>query len=185
MYLIRSDSSITNLDLSEINLDEEVQPRKQTNQAVVQEYTGAMKLGAKFPPVTVFYDGAEYWLADGFHRVRAKESIGQPIICAEVWLGSRRDAILFSAGANTIHGFQRTNEDKRRVVERLLKDSEWNQWSDNAIAKKCGVSNTFVGKLRHQLSPTFNGWKSKTRRGIDGRVINTHKIGQKRNSSRM
>lgn len=95
MYLIRSDSSITNLDLSEINLDEEVQPRKQTNQAVVQEYTGAMKLGAKFPPVTVFYDGAEYWLADGFHRVRAKESIGQPIICAEVWLGSRRDAILF------------------------------------------------------------------------------------------
>ena len=36
--------------------------------------------GAVFPPVIVFYDGTSYWLADGFHRVGATESLGRTAI---------------------------------------------------------------------------------------------------------
>ena len=27
-----------------------------------------MAAGSVFPPITLYYDGAKYWLADGFHR---------------------------------------------------------------------------------------------------------------------
>jgi hypothetical protein len=33
-------------------------------------------MGRNSPPVVVFYDGTSYWLADGFHRVKAAEQAG-------------------------------------------------------------------------------------------------------------
>lgn len=151
MKLSGASSSINKLNLSEIILDGEIQPRKNLNHDVVAEYAKSMKQMAKFPPVIVYYDGYRYWLADGFHRIRAKEHIGESKILAEVRCGSRREAILFAAGANSTHGFQRTNADKRRVVGWLLNDHEWSRWSDNEIARKVGVSQPFVGKLRKTL----------------------------------
>jgi hypothetical protein len=65
--------------------------------------------------------------------------------------GSRRAAMLFSVGANAAHGMRRTNADKRRAVETLLADAEWAAWSDNQIAKACGVSDHFVGALQTYL----------------------------------
>jgi hypothetical protein len=53
---------------------------------------------------------------------------------------NRRDALLFSVGANAIHGHRRTNEDKRRAVDVLLNDPEWRVWNDSEIARRCGVS---------------------------------------------
>jgi hypothetical protein len=43
---------------------------------------------------------------------------------AEVRTGSRRDAVRYSVGANSVHGLRRTNEDKRREVQTLLADAE-------------------------------------------------------------
>ncbi|MGR3279370.1 ParB N-terminal domain-containing protein [Acaryochloris marina NIES-2412] len=179
------DSSITSLNLSDIALDPEIQPRQQLNQEVIAEYAEAMRQGATFPPVVVFHDGSEFWLADGFHRTKAKEHIGGNKIFAEVRSGSRRDSILFAAGANTTHGLHRTNTDKRLVVKRLLVDPEWSQWSDNAIAQKCGVGRTLVGKSRQQMLLTCRGDKSKSRRGSDGRIINISNIGKNRKQSKM
>jgi hypothetical protein len=72
----------------------------------------------------VFYDGAEYWLADGFHRVHAAQKLRRLTIAADVRQGTRRDAVLLSARANAEHGLRRTNEDKRRAVLTLLADPE-------------------------------------------------------------
>src|SRR4051794_28372299 len=47
------------------------QPRNHINHEVVERYRDAMEAGDAFPPVTVFFDGEEYWLADGWHRVCA------------------------------------------------------------------------------------------------------------------
>lgn len=100
------------------------------------------------PPLSLFFDGVHFWLADGFHRYHACLQAGIERISAEIRTGSRRDAVLYAAGANTAHGLRRSNEDKRRAVSMLLEDPQWDQWSDNAIAKACGVSQPFVATVR-------------------------------------
>lgn len=139
-----------------IRIDGGTQPRAHLNPETVTEYANAMADdGCVFPPVTVFYDGADYWLADGFHRVAASKEAGFADIDADVRQGTRRDAVLFSVGANADHGLRRTNEDKRRAVLTLLNDSEWAGWSDREIARQCGVSHPFVSSLRP--APSGNG----------------------------
>lgn len=182
MNLKRANISINILNLSEIILDSEIQPRSHHDQDMVAEYAKCMKQKAIFPPVIVYFDGKRHWLADGFHRIKAKMSIGESKILAEVRFGSHREAILFAAGANSKHGFQRTNADKRRVVERFLQDPEWCQWSDNMIAQRCGVSHPYVGKIRRQ---SCNGYKLTTRKGANGNLIDISNIGKRKKASRL
>lgn len=140
------------LRLDEIRLDGGTQPRAALNHDVIGEYAEAIQDGAVFPPVDVFYDGANYWLADGFHRWHGHDQANKDTIRAVIHQGSQRDAVLYSVGVNAEHGLRRTNEDKRRAVIRLLHDPEWSQWSDREIARQCKVSNRFVGNLRKGLS---------------------------------
>lgn len=72
---------------------------------------------------------------------------------AEVRVGTQRDAILYPCGANTQHGLRRSQADKRKAVGIMLADPEWSKWSDREIARRCGVSHPFVGKLRHLPAP--------------------------------
>ncbi len=145
-----------------IRLDGGTQPRAGIDQAVVDDYYQDMANGAQFPPVELVYDGADYWLWDGFHRFAAFRRDGDRAIPAHVRQGTRRDAVLLSVGANATHGFRRTNADKRRSVMALLEDEEWRQWSDREIARRCAVSDRFVNNVRAQLSA--NGSQIETRR---------------------
>lgn len=137
------------LDL--IRIDGGTQPRAHLNEPAVAEYAELITDGAGLPPVTIYFDGSEYWLADGFHRYHAHRKIGALQIDADVRKGQRRDAVLHSVGANASHGLRRTNEDKRRAVETLLADTEWSQWTDREIAKACGVSHPFVAVIRNPV----------------------------------
>jgi hypothetical protein len=140
------------LKLSAVRIDGGIQMRETLNAEVVGDYGERMKAGDEFPPVTVFYDGADYWLADGFHRLEAAKLAGLETIAADARRGTRRDAILYGAGANVSHGLRRTNADKRRAVSALLNDPEWSQWSDREIARRCAVSHPFVSALRETLT---------------------------------
>lgn len=146
-----------------LRMDGGTQPRDQISDELVMEYRDAMAEGALFPPVVAFFDGSDYWLADGFHRVHAADAAGIEVL-VDVRQGTRRDAVLFSAGANATHGQRRTNADKRRAVLALLHDDEWRQWSDREIARRCAVSNRFVGDVRAELS--VNGSQMETRRVV-------------------
>jgi hypothetical protein len=142
---------LLNVLLELLRIDGGTQPRASLDETVVAEYAEALKAGGKLPPVIVYFDGSEWWLADGFHRYHAHRAAGATEISAEVREGTRRDAVLFSAGANASHGLRRTNDDKRRAVMTLLNDAEWMRWSDNAIAKACSVSNHMVASLRSAI----------------------------------
>ncbi|NJR74989.1 MAG: ParB N-terminal domain-containing protein, partial [Scytonema sp. CRU_2_7] len=111
----------------------------------------AITMDAVFPPILVFYDGKNYWLADGFHRLHATKKAGRQEIAVEIHQGSRRDALLYSVGANANHGLRRTNADKRRAVEIMLYDEEWSHWSNREIAKRCGVSEFMVRQIRESI----------------------------------
>lgn len=145
----------TLLDISVIRTDGGTQTRAGLNTDTVAEYADAMTDGAEFPAVVVYYDGAIYWLADGFHRLAAARQIEFLQIDAEIRQGSQRDAVLHSVGANATHGLRRSNGDKRRAVETLLRDPEWSAWSNREIARRTGVNDKTVAAVRSQLSAEF------------------------------
>lgn len=144
------------LKLEQIRTDGGTQPRTELNEQTVADYAEAITEGAKFPPVAVFHDGADYWLADGFHRLFAHKKIGALDIEAEIRQGTKRDAILHSVGANDTHGLRRSNADKRKAVLTLLEDLEWSKWSDNKIAQACGVNQTTVSNYRRSLMESLS-----------------------------
>ena len=143
------------LNVKDIRTDGGTQPRAELDELVIEEYAYEWLNGSKFPPVVTFYDGAEYWLADGFHRLAAAIRAGFTEIDSDIKQGERREAVLYSCGVNADHGLRRTNDDKRRAVETLLRDEEWSKWSDREIARRCAVSDRFVNKMRPEV--TANG----------------------------
>lgn len=142
------------LALDLIRADERCQPRATFDTELVNQYAEAMAAGDTFPPVKAFFDGADHFLADGFHRYHAAKSLGLVEIDADVSEGTLRDAVLYSCSANAAHGWRRTNDDKRRAVLRLLNDPEWRRWSDREIARRCLVSDKTVASLRPAPPPS-------------------------------
>ncbi|MDI9548370.1 MAG: hypothetical protein QM346_12310 [Chloroflexota bacterium] len=158
-------SPVQRIPLYRIRDDGGTQMRAGLNDLTIAEYRDWLRGLAQvrngldqMPPIVVYYDGTDYWLADGFHRLAAWKTAdavnGAPTIQSEVRAGTRRDAILHAAGANAAHGLRRTPADKWRAVEALLVDEEWGAWSDRRIAEACAVSPTFVGQVRAKLGST-------------------------------
>ncbi|MGK7880461.1 MAG: ParB N-terminal domain-containing protein [Crocosphaera sp.] len=146
-------SEIIHLDLEEVRRDGGTQPRTKIDLLHIKRLEEQMEDGQEIEPVVVFYDGESYWLADGFHRWNAHRNQEEPTIRAIVHQGSRREAVLYSVGANADHkpALPRSRADKRRAVLTLLNDPQWKQWSDRAIAKMCKVHHQMVGRLRTSL----------------------------------
>lgn len=152
------------LNLNAIRIDGGTQARVEINMDAVGDYAEALKAGVELPPVVVFFDGADHWLADGFHRYHAHKQADKASIAADVRNGTVRDAVLFSLGANWTHGLRRTNADKRKAVETMLADAEWVKWSDNKIAQACGVSDKTVAAHRAAIFGNSEDAKPATRK---------------------
>lgn len=165
------------ISITDIRINGGTQSRAQISDEVVAEYAEAMQAGAEFPPLVVFYDGASYWLADGFHRYKAFAQIKAHDVPADVRQGTQRDAILFSVGANAAHGLRRTNEDKRRAVMVLLNDPEWSKWSARDISRLCGVSHDFAARLKREVSSNDSEPRTYTTRHGSQAAMNTANIG--------
>jgi hypothetical protein len=186
----KGEDRLMQLELSQLRTDGGTQPRVAINDATVTEYAGLLKEGVKFPPVVAFHDGATYWLADGFHRFHAHKRAGLAKIEVDARQGTLREAILYSVGANAEHGLTRTDEDKRKAVETMLThelaklDDDGHPWSDNVIAKRCGVHQTYVGRVKASLMPSISEERPQTqtrtyitKHGTKA-VMNTAKIGR-------
>lgn len=132
---------------------ESTQARAVISETVIGEYAEALERGDAFPPIDVYYDGEAYWLADGFHRLRAAARVGQDTIVATVHPGGKREALLHALGANETHGHRRTDADRRHAVTLMLNDPEWQLWNNSEIARQCHVSEHLVRLNRRELEP--------------------------------
>ena len=155
--LLRTASEQASVPLAKIRTDGGTQMRAALDEDTVEQYMEAMRAHGgwgEFPAAVIYYDGSQYWLADGFHRVEALRRLDamEVNVLADVRSGERRDAILHAASANSTHGLRRTHADKRRSVETLLRDSDWSSWSDREIARRCAVGHQLVARLRAVLA---------------------------------
>jgi transposase-like protein len=166
------------LPISIIRLDGGTQPRATINSGVVADYMAAMAGGAEFPPVVVFHDGSNHWLADGFHRIKAAEKAGRDEIACEVHQGTQQDAQWYSFSANKTNGLRRTNQDKQRAVKAALQHPSGAGLSDGQIAQHVGVSDQMVRNYRRRMESTPKVLESTRRKGCDGRTINVARIGK-------
>lgn len=173
--------AVRQLSLKSIRTDGDTQPRAALNMVTISEYREALHEGATFPPVTVFFDGDDHWLADGFHRHGAYEREGFEEIPADVREGTREDAQWFAYGANQTHGLRRSNDDKARAVTAALLHPKGARMSAREIADHVGVSHTYVNNLRQELAPSVNDLQIAERevtRGGQTYTQNTANIGK-------
>lgn len=174
------------LPIDKIKLDGGTQIRVKINENVVREYSESMEAGDSFPPIVVFFDGADYWLADGFHRIHALGRLKLKNVEAEIRNGLLRDAVMYSIGANAQHGLRRTNHDKRKAVITLLEDDEWTKFSNRKIAKIARVSLDLVNRVRKELEQSERIVQTNKRQFERGGKIytqNTENIGKSGNDS--
>jgi len=166
------------LPIAVLRLDGDTQPRVHIDNDVVKEFADAREAGAEFPPITVFYDDANYWVVDGFHRVKSADSE----ISCEVVRGTIQEARWYSYSVNQTHGQRRTNEDKAQAVKAALVHPLGARKSDHQIAKHVGVAVQTVSNWRTKLAPSIQNGQMKsrtvTRKGTTYQQ-NTAKIGRR------
>lgn len=164
------------LPVDRIRIDGETQMRiAGLDESIVDQYAEDMANGASFPAAVVFFDGVDYWLADGFHRVAACKRLKRKTVDVEIHEGGVRDAKLYAMKANVAHGLRATRKDKQNAVGIMLRDPEWTGWSDREIGRQCGVDGKTVAAMRERLGIAAPA----ERTGSDGRKINTANIGAK------
>jgi len=124
--------------------------------------------GDKFPPIIVFHDGSDHWLADGFHRYFATKANAQESIEAEIKSGTLQDAQLYAYGANSRRGLSMSDDDSRNIVTKMLQNPVWGRWTNAEIARHVGVSKMTVGRVKNSLPAA----------GIETKKVYTNKHGQ-------
>jgi hypothetical protein len=139
------------MKIDNIRIDGGTQMRAKMSDETVKGYADALKDGDIFPPVVVFFDGKDNWLADGFNRYFANKMIGRKEIDAEVKRGNVLDAKLYACGANATHGQPRTIADKRNAVLMVLSESACKDWSARQVAVHCAVTHTLVNSIKKSL----------------------------------
>jgi adenylylsulfate kinase len=164
------------LDVAKIRTDGGTQARANIDRAVVQEYGELMEGGVEFPPVRTWFDGNDYWLVDGFHRVAATKRIGARTIAAQVLHGSLEDARWDSYRANSTHGLRRTVADLETVITRVLKHPKSQHLSNNQIAKHLDLPEATFRRWRKRLSSSSD--EDATRVAVRGGASYPIKIAQ-------
>lgn len=153
--------------LSEIIADNDMRVRSGSlSPQHVTELRQAVKRGSKLPPVLVWQevkDGeptGRFIILDGRHRLAAlrKEKPKLAEIMAEVFTGSRVEALLMAAKRNTKAVLPLTSRDRTNAAWAVVRmDGEPYGISKSATAKSCGVSDSTVAKMRARWKAWHDG----------------------------
>lgn len=141
---------------TDITIDSRAHSRAEMSEKIIQELVEAYRAGAKVPePVVISNDGQSFWLADGFHRVEAAKRSGRTGLVFQIWFGHGLEPFLaagaYGALANARHGAKRSNKDKRKAVEFLLRVPGWHRMSSRRIERALEMDHKTVESVREQL----------------------------------
>ena len=163
-------TSFDNLTFDKIRLDGNTQPRVQMDSSVIDEYAETYSRSPDImPPLDVMFDGASYWLYDGFHRRWGAERAGLQSVRCRILQGTQQDAQWASYQMNQAHGLRRSRADKELAIKRALRHPDGRGMSDSHLANYLGVSDKTVAKFRAELESTSEIPKLETKVGRDGK----------------
>jgi hypothetical protein len=123
----------------------------------VLEYAELINEGIVLPPVTVIFDGRDYFLVDGFHRLAAQRRTANKYISCQIYDGTKLDAIFMSYTANQAHGIPRTRDEIKGIIIKMFNDTECKGMTDDGIAKHIGASRSYVSKTRKEYEKSTMG----------------------------
>ena len=138
----------TPLAIDLLRIDGDTQSRLGINEDTVSDYCDVIaECNGEwaFPPLDVFYDGTEYFVADGFHRLLAAQRAKRGSIPCKIHKGTARDARIFGMTANDKHGLRLSRAERRANVEWLLDNG--GKMTQKAIAESAGVTSRTVKNI--------------------------------------
>lgn len=168
---------------SYLNLDACTQTRLQEDQSLIKKYGKLMFEGhwnwfEIGEPIVLFWDEhkKQLYCGDGHHRLKAARSQYLHQIYVEIRFGTLADAQIYNCTSNGSHGKRTTNQDKRHQIEILLKslnclpaEDSRRRWSDREIARRIGVDNKTVGKVRRELLDPVKAAQIREKKVVNGK----------------
>jgi hypothetical protein len=135
------------LSIDLLRIDADTQARVAISGETVDDYAEVIEGEKKWPlgAIDVFYDGTDYFVADGFHRTLAAIRVKRASIPCRIHRGTAKDARLFGMTANDKHGLRMSQADKRNCVEWLLDNG--GKMKQAEIAEKAGVDLRTVSRV--------------------------------------
>lgn len=159
------------IDISRIELDEDIYPRTQKSQKTIEVYAEAMRSGALFPPIEVqriLDSGLErIVLIDGWHRVNAyqENKVREVQIrhwCPEV-LDKKthlKDLRVRCITANLTHGDRLTNRDKENMCQLMAEADDPKTITEEEFGAIFGIAqktvNNWIGAIRARQNGSRN-----------------------------
>lgn len=157
-------SKIEPIAITKLIRSSALQPRVKLDSETIADYASKMHRekgrtgfvinpmsGERWKNIIVYTDGEKYWLADGFHRVAAAEKRGHQLFQAEIRQGVKRDAFIYSLGANEDHGLKRNSRDKRTLIQKAVSDPELRNLSSRDLQDILKISHTHINNVRNEM----------------------------------
>jgi len=130
------------LALDEIIVDPTIQIRRSNHEPTIRRYEESFD---KLPPVDVFDTPDGLLLADGFHRTAAAQRLGLTEIEANVYRGTRAEALEFAVISNTKNADPLTPEERDDGIRRLKQLHP--DWATRQIADAMSVSHNTIQRV--------------------------------------
>lgn len=151
-------NAVEMVPLDRLRLDGGTQMRAETDRAYQDELAALFDEDNPtyppiLPPLTAFYDGKDYWLADGFTRQGAARELGTRYVPVVVKKGTQEDAVVFACGANESHGMRRTQADREKAVRTLLSIPKYRNVGVSKIKELCRVGHELAKRIREEMLP--------------------------------
>jgi hypothetical protein len=151
----KNEPAESRIPLASIRVDGGTQHRP-LDEETVQHYADRMMDKSVFPPVEVVWDGTDYWLWDGFHRVAAARIAAPQLkisleIRVKITAGTLQDAQWLSFSANRDHGMPRTVGVVKGIMEAIFRNPLWNERTITDIARHVGVSTRYARAVHTSL----------------------------------
>lgn len=127
--------------------------------SIVHEWVQLIEPMKESSPMKVCFDGENYWLFDGYHRLEAMKSLGLSRCDVIIYRGDRRDALRrYIKDKLRVKGERSVSKVFKHCLDVLIKDKEWLALDTKHLANMFKRKPRFFENLRAFASIEDRPW---------------------------